>query len=111
AEDRGGEARSAGRGHAGRRRHRLPQAGRQLRLEEGDEDRAAAPLAPLSEGRRPRPLRRHLRRDQLLLAARGLDSRGEELRQPLPDRKSTRLNSSHRTISYAVFCLKKKKKR
>src|SRR5207248_9768378 len=29
----------------------------------------------------------------------------------LQDRKSTRLNSSHRTISYAVFCLKKKKKR
>src|SRR5437867_9415150 len=27
----------------------------------------------------------------------------------LGDRKSTRLNSSHRTISYAVFCLKKKK--
>src|SRR5437667_6625234 len=27
------------------------------------------------------------------------------------DRKSTRLNSSHITISYAVFCLKKKKKR
>src|SRR5437667_2682673 len=26
----------------------------------------------------------------------------------LPDRKSTRLNSSHITISYAVFCLKKK---
>src|SRR5437867_13410761 len=26
------------------------------------------------------------------------------------DRKSTRLNSSHRAISYAVFCLKKKKK-
>src|SRR5207248_8947597 len=26
----------------------------------------------------------------------------------LRDRKSTRLNSSHRTISYAVFCLKKK---
>src|SRR5207248_7975444 len=29
----------------------------------------------------------------------------------LQDRKSTRLNSSHRTISYAVFCLKKKKKK
>src|SRR5438094_5066628 len=29
---------------------------------------------------------------------------------PVSDRKSTRLNSSHRTISYAVFCLKKKKK-
>src|SRR5437762_9878723 len=28
-----------------------------------------------------------------------------------PDRKSTRLNSSHRCISYAVFCLKKKNKR
>src|SRR5438132_1908377 len=27
----------------------------------------------------------------------------------LPDRKSTRLNSSHTVISYAVFCLKKKK--
>src|SRR5688500_19996318 len=27
-----------------------------------------------------------------------------------PDRKSTRLNSSHLVISYAVFCLKKKKR-
>src|SRR5205809_5757076 len=31
------------------------------------------------------------------------------LRSPLIDRKSTRLNSSHGYISYAVFCLKKKK--
>src|SRR5438034_3533217 len=30
---------------------------------------------------------------------------------PLTDRKSTRLNSSHTVISYAVFCLKKKKKK
>src|SRR5207248_11190732 len=30
------------------------------------------------------------------------------LKQQCKDRKSTRLNSSHRTISYAVFCLKKK---
>src|SRR5437773_8072289 len=30
-------------------------------------------------------------------------------RRRTPDRKSTRLNSSHITISYAVFCLKKKK--
>src|SRR5579862_9989760 len=29
---------------------------------------------------------------------------------PTGDRKSTRLNSSHSSISYAVFCLKKKKK-
>src|SRR5438034_6200462 len=33
---------------------------------------------------------------------------GEEQAQ---DRKSTRLNSSHTVISYAVFCLKKKKKK
>src|SRR5437879_13817926 len=39
------------------------------------------------------------------LAVRGHQkSRGE----CCPDRKSTRLNSSHRCISYAVFCLKKK---
>src|SRR3989304_8866699 len=31
--------------------------------------------------------------------------------RPLGDRKSTRLNSSHGYISYAVFCLKKKKQR
>src|SRR5437867_7307017 len=33
-----------------------------------------------------------------------------EFREWATDRKSTRLNSSHRTISYAVFCLKKKNK-
>src|SRR5437667_6688500 len=46
-------------------------------------------------------------------------SRDQAMRDPgwlsalgwdLGDRKSTRLNSSHITISYAVFCLKKKKK-
>src|SRR5438034_8135889 len=34
----------------------------------------------------------------------------ENRREFRPDRKSTRLNSSHTVISYAVFCLKKKKK-
>src|SRR5690349_22186870 len=34
----------------------------------------------------------------------------EEIREPAADRKSTRLNSSHVEISYAVFCLKKKKR-
>src|SRR2546430_5285604 len=34
----------------------------------------------------------------------------QEARSYLSDRKSTRLNSSHSQISYAVFCLKKKKK-
>src|SRR3712207_8754563 len=32
-------------------------------------------------------------------------------RRGISDRKSTRLNSSHANISYAVFCLKKKKKK
>src|SRR3712207_7141993 len=50
-------------------------------------------------------------RDQVGLALGGLDQvpllggLGEE---PVVDRKSTRLNSSHANISYAVFCLKKK---
>src|SRR3712207_7042015 len=38
------------------------------------------------------------------------DTPGQSLRVPRAgDRKSTRLNSSHANISYAVFCLKKKK--
>src|SRR5688572_32288563 len=39
-----------------------------------------------------------------------VDSTGLRLRARFGDRKSTRLNSSHSQISYAVFCLKKKKK-
>src|SRR5438270_1378191 len=35
----------------------------------------------------------------------------KQLDPPGQDRKSTRLNSSHSQISYAVFCLKKKKKK
>src|SRR5690348_17572322 len=37
--------------------------------------------------------------------------RAEVILLRLVDRKSTRLNSSHPSISYAVFCLKKKKKK
>src|SRR2546428_3309963 len=40
----------------------------------------------------------------------GGQAEGEQGRDP-EDRKSTRLNSSHDQISYAVFCLKKKKKK
>src|SRR5690348_17657565 len=40
----------------------------------------------------------------------GLALAGAGRRLPARDRKSTRLNSSHPSISYAVFCLKKKKK-
>src|SRR3712207_8130397 len=39
-----------------------------------------------------------------------LELAAPQKREPAPqDRKSTRLNSSHANISYAVFCLKKKK--
>src|SRR5690349_22418445 len=70
----------------GPRRHRAPRAGR------GPGVALARALGqPLGALRMP-----------LDHAARG------EVR--LPDRKSTRLNSSHVEISYAVFCLKKKKR-
>src|SRR5690606_42031808 len=55
---------------------------------------------------RATPLRgpcRHRRR-------RGVDRRAQRDRRDVRDRKSTRLNSSHVKISYAVFCLKKKRK-
>src|SRR2546430_12275868 len=75
--------RSAGRNRQGGRSVRGP----------GDHERAYADqpgrVPPDRAGARPRQERVHLRQR---------------------DRKSTRLNSSHSQISYAVFCLKKKKK-
>src|SRR5437764_15321904 len=47
---------------------------------------------------------------ELLAADRTLAGEAFNFSNELQDRKSTRLNSSHRCISYAVFCLKKKKK-
>src|SRR5689334_24409502 len=44
-----------------------------------------------------------------IVAPRDLRDGLAELRDDGRDRKSTRLNSSHSSISYAVFCLKKKK--
>src|SRR3712207_8558393 len=44
-------------------------------------------------------------------ADRGSRRRAARQRRAGADRKSTRLNSSHANISYAVFCLKKKKTR
>src|SRR3712207_4617821 len=43
------------------------------------------------------------------LAGHRLDDLAEDVADADADRKSTRLNSSHANISYAVFCLKKKK--
>src|SRR2546430_11328832 len=55
---------------------------------------------------------RSVHRQRQRLAAGALDFLGGAEDGPceLRDRKSTRLNSSHSQISYAVFCLKKKKK-
>src|SRR3712207_6910522 len=55
----------------------------------------------------------HLRQPQgraelRIRKARQVAEIGGELARHHPDRKSTRLNSSHANISYAVFCLKKK---
>src|SRR3712207_8561476 len=54
----------------------------------------------------PATLARTDGRDLLHLQLRALD--GRPLGHQFEDRKSTRLNSSHANISYAVFCLKKK---
>src|SRR2546430_11007050 len=66
-----------------------------------------SPLARRGE-RQERPVRRQERLDEIEQEA------GEARPQVGPrqhvDRKSTRLNSSHSQISYAVFCLEKKKK-
>src|SRR3712207_8057565 len=48
--------------------------------------------------------------DQRLLAGDQVHRAADAALLDVGDRKSTRLNSSHANISYAVFCLKKKKK-
>src|SRR5256886_12890377 len=58
-------------------------------------------LFPYTTLFRSRAHERHRHRDLLAV--------GKDEVLPRPDRKSTRLNSSHSQISYAVFCLKKKK--
>src|SRR5947209_12365445 len=78
-------------------------------------------------GSAPRPGRTGGRRDRQARAGRACQTSGRKSMlthvdvdvqqlwrdyraQPTVDRKSTRLNSSHANISYAVFCLKKKKR-
>src|SRR2546422_8586859 len=64
-----------------------------------------------------RPAEAGCRRESRKLYRRPARTRLARRRRPFPwpyigrDRKSTRLNSSHGYISYAVFCLKKKKKK
>src|SRR5438067_10305496 len=47
--------------------------------------------------------------EEMIGAARALSAAAQPFIRKAIDRKSTRLNSSHVSISYAVFCLKKKK--
>src|SRR5437667_2746362 len=67
------------------------------------------PYTTLFRSRAGAPARRRARR--VRAAARGAGLRARRSGRRREDRKSTRLNSSHITISYAVFCLKKKKKK
>src|SRR3712207_8811292 len=57
----------------------------------------------------------HVERERLHLLEQDLERLGDRRLGDVlaldEDRKSTRLNSSHANISYAVFCLKKKKKK
>src|SRR5690348_18129984 len=62
---------------------------------------------PISDGIRPPAASRQLRRQPLQREGLAHVPVPAE-RIALQDRKSTRLNSSHPSISYAVFCLKKK---
>src|SRR2546430_11327031 len=72
-------------------------------------DRNGEPLEGDGRGIKHQPLHRaDLRHGQELLHARAA-APGQEYAESKEDRKSTRLNSSHSQISYAVFCLKKKK--
>src|SRR3989440_2225805 len=95
--DRAPVRRRAGRGD---RRPLLPRAGR-----------AVSAAAPAEGWERERPAGRaaadHVEPRVVRRVQRQPDPRGAP---PHRDRKSTRLNSSHDQISYAVFCLKKKKK-
>src|SRR5438034_6869417 len=80
----------------------------------GDAETADAALAASGDGRAfERLYRAHVARVHSLVRRMiGPDS-ADDIAQDVfvrADRKSTRLNSSHTVISYAVFCLKKKKK-
>src|SRR3712207_8426431 len=69
------------------------------------------------QGRAAAPRLLALNRDDISVALRRIVAEGifaneaaRQMKRDMPaDRKSTRLNSSHANISYAVFCLKKKK--
>src|SRR5258708_28473321 len=67
----------------------------------------ALPISSGGQCPRPRQCRRRL--GDPAIGPERADADQSTGRAPALDRKSTRLNSSHQIISYAVFCLKKKK--
>src|SRR5439155_23504783 len=75
----------------------------------GESRRMASAIACSSPGRACPQRRIKAAAVERLTPAQQCTSMGAA-RSQRPDRKSTRLNSSHVAISYAVFCLKKKKK-
>src|SRR3712207_6850055 len=82
-------------------------ADQQDEAEHGVEQRPGEPEHPFLQGAfrppdQPGAAQQRIARDQRQAADHG------KKREPVEDRKSTRLNSSHANISYAVFCLKKK---
>src|SRR6266480_7286216 len=110
---RGGQCPRAGGSVALRGTHRNSVGPRRLSSRPRVRRRAAAHRAavlhelggaPIHSGRPPRG-------GGLRPVPPAVPSGGDEAADALTDRKSTRLNSSHMSISYAVFCLKKKKKK
>src|SRR3712207_7250044 len=81
----------------------VPEHGEEFVL--GAVGRFGLPPRRLGVGEQPRVVQR-----QRGAAPEFLDQGAVVLAERAADRKSTRLNSSHANISYAVFCLKKKKK-
>src|SRR5689334_23906148 len=72
----------------------------------GHRDRHSFPTRRSSDLPRRAPARPGPPETRCAPGVRGISGRSS--RRPHRDRKSTRLNSSHSSISYAVFCLKKK---
>src|SRR5689334_24164453 len=68
-------------------------------------------IEPREGGRRRRRVCGTRRRRGVRLRRHRVRLHVQDGRSLCEDRKSTRLNSSHSSISYAVFCLKKKKKK
>src|SRR5438034_4066068 len=83
-----------------------PRAGRRHRKPHGREDEHVVALGNADFSASVLKIgERRARGDQRAAVGPAQQVRGHRFR----DRKSTRLNSSHTVISYAVFCLKKKK--